>query len=856
MNFAKTQVNLSLLISAVLLNGVYAQTKPPKARPLEEVQTTNEQPADPPPVAIPADAKSVPAARSVVPTPGRPDAGAEQTPNRPATPARTKGGAPAVASSPEEDLFNYCFLLYKKESNELGAAQFAKYLESYPKGKHVDAALTYKGECHLRMKQMDEAIQCYQRVCQTFKSGQFLAYSASRLGTIIFNDGRHAEAAPYFDIAATNAGKIDDRAQYRYYQGLALKNSNRMTEAIAAFEKTDKLANVTTSKAFQEKAALEIANHEFSKNKKSSAFARYEKLSNEALHPAVKAEAGVAAGLSLLDSGKYKESISFFESVLKIKDQTRWVSLAKYGLIRAAYNTESWKKVIDAWSNLELTQISQESRPQLILMVGNAQRYLENYAQAIEFYGMLDQFFPESKEASEGAYRRLVCLYKLKDPRTDSAAESLVEKLKKNDPESEFLDMARLMRAEDAFAKSKWEIAAKSYATIRIEKIPEDLRTSMLYRKGWAESQTGKHTQAIDSLTQYINQVPNSPLVPQALIRRAQSYLEIKDVVNAIKEFDAVATKYPDAREAEEAFRLGGLLRGQEKNYEGMIERLSAMLAKYPKTKYKGECQFWIGTGLFGLKKWRECIDPLRDAQKLSPEQFEDASLKIIVAHTYLEDTDGLQAEVDDYLKESRKASIDGRILEYLGGRRYAENSFKLAAKYLGIATSSGQSKELRPMTWFQLANSRYQVSDWQGVKAAVDSLLGLKAELTTETKSKSYYLRGMSLLKLNKLDEAHSDADSGLKLHTQDVNESRLYFLRGEVEWARGNVEEAASNYVLTTQLVLNDSVAVDAYRRLIQVFRKTKQADNEKKFFQEFRKKFPKEAADFEKEFASLGK
>lgn len=73
----------------------------------------------------------------------------------------------------------------------------------------------------------------------------------------------------------------------------------------------------------------------------------------------------------------------------------------------------------------------------------------------------------------------------------------------------------------------------------------------------------------------------------------------------------------PDAKEAEEAFRLGGLLRGQDKNYEGMIERLTAMLDKYPNTKYKGECKFWIGTGLYGLKKRKECLAPLHEAQKL-----------------------------------------------------------------------------------------------------------------------------------------------------------------------------------------------------------------------------------------------
>lgn len=745
-------------------------------------------------------------------------------------------------------------MLYKREANDIGVEQFKKYLNTYPRGKHVDAALTLKGECHLRLRQLDEAMSCYNEVVRRFKSGQFLAYSASRLGTLKFNDNKHAESAPFFEIAAVNAVKADDRIQYRYYQGVALKYSNRTTESAAAFEAATKVTGGSSTNAFQEKANLEVGNYELGLNKKTAAFNRFDQLSKDAASAAVRAEAGVSAGLIMLDGGKNKEALAYFDPVLKISDQPRWISLAKFGLIRSSYAMENWKKVVDSWNNLDIKEIGLESRPQLILMVANAYRVLEQYSRAIDLYGMLEQFFADSKEASEGAYRKLVCLYKLKDPRTDTAAEEFIERLKQRDPNSEFLDMARLMKAEDGFAKKKWEVAAKAYGMIRVEKIPEDLRAGMLYRKGWAEAQNGNHSAAVESLTQFINQVPNDPLVPQALIRRAQSFLELKDITNAIKEFDSVVTRYPDAKEAEEAFRLGGLLRGQDKNYEGMIERLTALLVKYPNSKYKGECKFWIGTGLYGLKKWQECLDPLHEAQKLYPEQFEDASLKIIVAHTYLEDTDGLALEIEAYLKTSPKSPVDGRILEYLGSRRYAEKNYIQAARYLGMAGTSAQVNDLRPITWFQLTESRLQSGDHPGVIVSVDKMFKLGVEFPADTKAKTFYFRGKANLAMKKLDEARSDADTGLKLHTQDVNESRLYFLRGEIETVRGNDDEAASNYVLTTQLVLNDEIAVEAYRRLIQIYRKKAQPDKEQQFLQKFRQTFPKEAATFEKESAAI--
>ena len=223
--------------------------------------------------------------------------------------------------------------------------------------------------------------------------------------------------------------------------------------------------------------------------------------------------------------------------------------------------------------------------------------------------------------------------------------------------------------------------------------------------------------------------------------------------------------------------------------------------------------------------------------------------MKVIVALTYLEDVDNLGTAVDAYLKTSPKTPINGRILEYLGSRRYAEKNYAAAAKYLGLAASSAQEAELRPITWFQLTESRLQTKDYEGAVKSATQLLDTAKDLPSDTKAKTYYFRGKAQLALNHPEDAKADADAGLKLHTQDINESKLYFLRGEVEAARGNDEEAASNFVLTTQLVLNDELAVEAYRRLVEIFLKNKQVDKAAQFMEKFRASFPKEAAEFEK-------
>lgn len=88
-------------------------------------------------------------------------------------------------------------------------------------------------------------------------------------------------------------------------------------------EASTKVTGGILNNAFQEKALLE-GEYRTWVEQKTAVFAKFERLSQEAVSTAVKAEAGVSAGLILPDSGKNKESMSFFDPVLKIQDQPRW----------------------------------------------------------------------------------------------------------------------------------------------------------------------------------------------------------------------------------------------------------------------------------------------------------------------------------------------------------------------------------------------------------------------------------------------------------------------------------------------------------------------------------------------------
>lgn len=837
--FTKAPYTATLTFASVLLAGVslFAQ-EAPRARIAEE------QPGVP---------KAKPVEGAPTEEVRRPPAVPSSAPGTGQTRPETK----PAGKSDEDYLFELAKEFYLRKNDEAGVLQFEKYIQAYPRGRHLDAAYTLKGECHLRLKQLDNAVACYREVVKRFKSGTYLAYSASRLGTLLFNDNKHLESAPYFDTAGDNAGKPDERSQYYYYEGLAFKYAQKSKDSAEAFEKAARVAGGTPGNIFRQRAMLESARYLSSVGKKTLAFDNFEKLMKDSADPAIKAESAVSCGMILLDTNKNTEAIEFFNQSPKAatqQDAAPWIALAKFGLIRANYALEQWKKVTDAWQNLDIKQISESSRSELILMVGNAFRSQENYSRAIDLYGMIEQFFADTKEASEASYRRLVCLYKLKDPRTDAAAEAFIDRQKQRDEASEYIDMAALMKAEDNFAKKKWEQAAKSYRAIRQEKIPEDLRASMLYRKGWAEAQSGNHGAAVDSLSAFVSQNPKDPLVPVAILTRANSFTLLKDLTNAIKDYDAIVETYPNAKECEDAFRAGSLLRGQNKDFEGMVGRLEALLKKFPETKYKGECKFWIGTGFYMLKKYKEAVPVLQEARELYREQWEDISMKIIICHTSLDETDALAKEIDTFYAANPKTHVSAEILGYLGQKRHVERDYAAAARYLGLAVKAPDASKLKPVVWFQLAEAQMMSGENAAAVASVDKFLATPGDLPAERKAKSHYIRGSANLALKKLDEAYKDAENGLSLHTQDINESRLMFLRGGVEEARGNLEEAAQNLVIIVTVVRDNELTPEAFRRIIRIYRKLGKSDLVDKFMGEFKSTYPKEAASFSSETASF--
>ena len=128
------------------------------------------------------------------------------------------------------------------------------------------------------------------------------------------------------------------------------------------------------------------------------------------------AEASVNVGVLLSEKKQNDEALAYFEKALELPDtpdESRGVALV--GVVQSLYAKGDYKGVVD-WYNRNASVLPPgESRPKMLLLVGNAHRMSKTYSRAVEVYLLIEQNHPDSEQAFEAGYWKLYCFYLLDD---------------------------------------------------------------------------------------------------------------------------------------------------------------------------------------------------------------------------------------------------------------------------------------------------------------------------------------------------------------------------------------------------------------------------------------------------------
>ncbi len=769
--------------------------------------------------------------------------------DKPAAPPKTQSAAPATVSdetgprtaptpppsaissaSSDQVQLDFANGFYARKLYDAAAPEYEKYLGMYANAPDRQMALFRLGECYRLMGNVNGAKNAYQMLVGSFGIGEFIGPAAYRLADLYYAEKNYSPALTYYRKASVRVKDPAVALAAKYYTARCLENLRSASEARIVYE------DILTTKGdnpFREASRMSLAQILTNLGRKEEALKQYDALQQESEKADVKVEATVKAGLLKIDLGQADKGAADLKKALKMPQIGNWEPIAEIGLLRVLYETGKYKQLLDTYENAS-KNFPPDAKPEVLLLAANSKRQLGDHKGAREIYEQVAKDYPDSVYAKEAAYERLVSLYNTDDP---NLAKEIDDYLAQNiEPEKK--DQVTLLKGESFFKQQKYSDAAPIYASLESSRLPANLKAEAVFKFGWCCMQTKEFDRAIAAFSEFLDANPQHKFVPAALAQRAVAYQQAKNFKMALKDFNELIARYPKAKERELALQQKALILGQQQDNAGMAQAFKQLLDDYPHSPAAAQANYWIGWAAFEAKDYKAAIDPLEAARKLDKEQFfERASLRIILAHYYLENRDALAADVDSYLRGAPKGKVPAEVLRWLGAAFLNDKNYDDAEKYLAQLTA--RSDDATADDWLNLGRAQL------GEKKYSDAVKSLRSYLDAAPQSIPHatglLALGEAQLGLQQYDDAQKSADEACMLQPEGKLNAQGRMLSGDIASARGNFDEAAKIYRGVSVIIDDPEITPRAMERAIDALKKAGNESDSAKVLNELQTKYP---------------
>ncbi|MEN3943876.1 tetratricopeptide repeat protein [Prosthecobacter sp. SYSU 5D2] len=765
-------------------------------------------------------------------------------PAQPATPPKPK--------SPDQDLFDYATMIYERGEYGLAAQSYGQYLQNYPSGAEVPLALFRVGECYMKQNQLKVAETYYLEVVSRYPNSEGAPSAAYRLGAMRFNARDFEESARQFAFCETKSTLPQVRLAAAYNRARAYQMLNDPKRQSAALLS---VVGVKTDNPYREAALLMLGTVYLAEDKKNEALPLFMDLLKESKDNAVLSEASVKAAVLQAETGKPEEAIPLFERALTIPETTpvnRGIALV--GIVQALFAKGDYDAVIDQYHRNSGVLPEGDIRPKMLLLVGNAYRMKKSYARAVEVYLMVEQGYPGSDPAFEAGYWKLYCFYLLDDRQIGDFATEFIQRNLQSRPQHEFINLARLIRADFYFRQSEYDKAADSYSDVQTDRLPEKLQPGTLFNKAWALAEASRHQDAIGAFTQFLADYPAHEFKPKALARRGLAYRESKDLPKAVGDFQRVIKEFTNSDAAEISYLQLGLIAMEQRDAKAMVAAFEMLVQKYPRSQAAGQAWYGIGRGYFDQKDWDKAVPALKKAIETDKENNLDRANQMLLLALYAQqNVDGLSAAIDDYRKASPNANVPPNVVSWLGLKLYDMKLYARSTKYLSLATTPEAPENTDPRVWNYLGMAFLEIQNYEASIKAIDHFLAVTPD--SAVKARGLMTKGRALLGLGKIDEAEKVAQEGLSFAKDGKPQALLLILEGDVALAAGKKLEsegdanaalekykaAAGKFMFPAQFFDDNELTPEAMDKAAQALEKAGQAEKAAEFRKLLKEKYP---------------
>lgn len=645
---------------------------------------------------------------------------------------------------------------------------------------------------------------------------------------MLMEENLYSTAAANFELAATEGNDPQLRLSALFFAGRCYELLGDKRRAYSAYERVRQ--NRGSDNRYEEYCLSAMASIAVSLGRQRDAIELYRQLANFTQNPVLREEALLKAAQLLLEANRTAEARELLTAVASSSITPKNASLAKMAILELDVSNKDYSKVAKI-DEKELQIIADADKPRAYLLVANATRLAEDYTRALSLYSRIVELFPDSPQANEAQFQRLVCLFRLKDPNLSTELQQFLATA----PRAQELAQAQLLLAETYFQNSQWESAAEAYSKIRIQDLPPALQPDAAYKLAWCLARANKHSEAVKAYSDFLEKFPKHELEDQALTGRGISQLQLGNHANAIRDFDRVLQKSPPSPQRELALLNRALAHGSLQQNDRMRADFEQLIAEFPNSQARAQAEFWIGYSKFEAKDYRGSLDHLRKARELDEATYGPrASLRILLANYYLEDVEATATEVET----GKIENIPPEIFQWLGFKFFESGNAEKAEKYL-TKLSENQSLAPPPSVYSHLAQAQLKLGKFDAALASAKKYEELAMDPAERAKAK--LLQSEAALGKREFDRALAYARDAQMLQPEGRINAEARMAQGKALLEQGNVGEAAKTFLAIAVLYDDELLTPQALRSAASAFRKAGDETEAQKAEAELAKRYP---------------
>jgi TolA-binding protein len=767
---------------------------------------------------------------------------ADESPLPPEAPIEPPMTAPAETEIPDHRQLDYANALFTRKLYDLAIPEYQKYLDDYPGASGRANAYFSLGECYRNLNKASSARTNFQRVLNDYGESDFAGPAAYALAEMAFTQKDYATALPLFHRSGAKSKESAVALSARYFEARCLESLDRKDEACDIYQQ---VADAKDPNPYREDARQTAAAIALTRGRKSDALRQYEALSNETQKSALKAEATVRAGLIAVDlqqpeKGKVDKAMgdkamALLQKGRSLPEAGRWRPLAQVGIFRLEYQSGQYAQLLADYKKVQ-QQVPEEARAEVMLFAANSQRQLGRAPEAEAIYREIIEKYPNREEARDARYQRLINIYN-SDP---STLPPEVDEFLASNPTAERADQAKLLKAEALYKQQNHERAAPIYAELRSSQLSPKLRAEAAYKLGWCYIQLKNIPGIVEAFSYFVQAFPDNPQASSAFAQRALAYQEDKNYDTALSDWNMILTKYPGAREREEALQHKALILGQQQNPKGMSDTFRQLLKEFPKSPAAAQAQYYIGKASFETRDYKAALPPLNAARQLNKDQYYNpATVRIISSYFGLRDRAALTREIDGFLAANPTGNIPGEILEWLGMQYYNEKNYAAAEKYLGVLGKIDNPPNVKPDFWFYLGDAAAKLQNFDEAENAFGKYL----QVATDPAGKAKVLLALGAVKVSahKADDAQKIAEQIMTLQPEGRVNAEARLLAGDVQFERGHFEDAGKAFMGVALLYDDPAITPRALQKAAVAYQRAGKTEEADRVARQLREKYP---------------